>query len=67
MLGLSHDGVAGGSSYYGGTTASPRLWAPIMGSSYYCAVTQWSRGEYNGASNLEDDIQVRQAVNSNKT
>jgi hypothetical protein len=55
-LGLSHDGVSGGSAYYSGT--ANKLWAPIMGASYYCAVTQWSKGEYAGASNGEDDMAV---------
>jgi hypothetical protein len=52
-LGLSHDGTAT-QGYYTGT----QLWAPIMGASYYSPVTQWSRGEYPGANNHEDDIAV---------
>ena len=37
-------------------------WAPIMGNSYYRAVTSWSKGEYNGAGTpsgygvLQDDM-----------
>ncbi len=53
-LGLSHDGVAGGTGYYGGHAT----WAPIMGVGYSRAITQWSRGDYNGANNDEDDLSV---------
>ncbi|MEX1232145.1 MAG: hypothetical protein WEB58_18010 [Planctomycetaceae bacterium] len=52
-LGLSHDGYSGG-EYYSGDSS----WAPIMGTGYYSAVTQWSSGEYSGASNTENDIQI---------
>lgn len=59
-LGLSHDGIinADGSttSYYSGAGS----WAPIMGVGYYKAVTQWSKGEYPGANNTEDDLAVMQ-------
>jgi PKD repeat protein len=48
---LSHDGVAGGSAYYAGHAN----WAPIMGVGYYKEVTQFSKGEYTGANNTEDD------------
>lgn len=56
-LGLSHDGVTGGSAYYEGHGD----WAPIMGVGYYRAITQWSRGEYAGANNTEDDFAVMAA------
>ncbi|TQK69999.1 zinc-dependent metalloprotease family protein [Nocardioides sp. SLBN-35] len=52
-LGLSHDGT-GSSGYYAGTA----LWGPIMGSPYGAAITQWSRGDYSGANNHEDDLTV---------
>ncbi|TWH03151.1 fibronectin type III domain protein [Nocardioides sp. J9] len=52
-LGLAHDGTAT-SGYYAGTT----LWGPLMGSPYSSSVTQWSKGDYPGANNREDDIQV---------
>lgn len=52
-LGLSHDGTST-QGYYGG--AGP--WAPIMGVGYYKALTQFSRGEYPGANNREDDWAV---------
>ncbi len=50
-FGLSHDGKSDGTSYYAGHGS----WAPIMGVGYYKPVTQWSRGEYASANNLEDD------------
>ncbi|CAH0537569.1 PKD domain-containing protein [Vibrio marisflavi] len=62
-LGLYHDGVVGGSSYYtghGGDTTVPTSWAPIMGVGYYTSVSQWSKGEYRNANNTEDDIQIIQ-------
>ena len=57
-LGLNHDGVTGGSSYYGGHGTGETYWAPVMGVGYYASLTQWSRGEYPGATNLEDDLTV---------
>ena len=50
-LNLSHDGK-GGDEYYGGTNG----WAPIMGSGYYQALTQFSKGEYQGATQTQDDL-----------
>jgi hypothetical protein len=52
-FGLSHDGI-GTIPYYDGHG----VWAPIMGRSTSPAtpVTQWSKGEYAGATNKEDDI-----------
>jgi hypothetical protein len=55
-LGLSHDGTAT-SPYYGGTAA----WGPIMGSSMDRAVSQFSKGEYTGANNTQDDLAIIQA------
>jgi hypothetical protein len=52
-VGLSHDGNAT-QAYYPGQGN----WAPIMGNSYSKAVTQWSRGEYYGANNTEDDLSI---------
>lgn len=52
-LGLSHDGTAT-QGYYDGHGE----WAPIMGVGYYEPVSQWSRGEYAGANNVEDDYSV---------
>ena len=50
-FGLYHDGT-GTQTYFPGHAD----WAPIMGVGYYRPVTQWSRGEYAGATNGEDDL-----------
>ncbi len=55
-LGLSHDGVSGGSAYYAGHGSGATGWAPIMGVGYYKELTQWSAGEYPNASNTQDDL-----------
>lgn len=52
-FGLSHDG-ADGVEYYGGHGD----WAPIMGAGYGKPVVQWSKGEYAGANNAEDDLAI---------
>jgi PKD repeat protein len=55
-LGLNHDGASGSSPteyYYGQGN-----WAPIMGIGYYASVTQFSKGEYANATNLQDDLAV---------
>lgn len=58
-LGLTHDGNATGPYYYGHGSGATS-WAPIMGVGYYNEVTQFSKGEYAGANNKEDDFQVIQ-------
>lgn len=50
-FGLSHDGDAA-SAYH---TGSP-LWGPIMGSGMQRAISHWSKGEYAGATQQEDDL-----------
>ena len=52
-VGLGHDGTAS-VGYYPGHGA----WAPIMGVGYYRGISQWSKGEYAGANNTEDDYSV---------
>ena len=52
-LGLEHDGTAS-ASYYGGHAN----WVPIMGITNQKAVAQWSKGEYAGANNTENDLAV---------
>jgi hypothetical protein len=52
-LGLSHDGTSK-SAYYTGQGS----WAPIMGTTYDRPVAQWSKGEYTGANNTQDDIAI---------
>jgi len=56
-LGLSHDGT-NNVIYYTGHGSGDISWAPIMGNSYYNNVTQWSKGEYNGANNTQDDLSI---------
>jgi hypothetical protein len=67
-LGLQHDGVTGGATYYTGncaTCAAPSTtkaglpdWAPIMGVGYYQSLVQWSKGEYTSANQTQDDLAV---------
>jgi hypothetical protein len=33
-------------------------WAPIMGLGYYQPISQWSKGEFSGANNPQDDLAV---------
>lgn len=56
-LGLDHDGTSW-SAYYSGHGSGAMTWAPIMGSSYRANISQFSKGEYNGANNRQDDFAV---------
>ncbi len=56
-FGLSHDGYEH-NEYYSGQYSGNTTWAPIMGTGYYSLITQWSKGEYVGATQLEDDIAI---------
>lgn len=56
-LGLSHDGSST-TSYYRGQGSGETGWAPIMGTAYYQNLSQWSKGEYSGANNLQDDLSI---------
>ncbi|KRF19780.1 hypothetical protein ASG90_20340 [Nocardioides sp. Soil797] len=51
-FGLSHDGTSR-SGYYGGHG----IWGPIMGASAR-PLTQWSRGQYSGANNKQNDVAI---------
>lgn len=53
QFGLEHDG-RGDRLYYTGHGA----WAPLMGSPYGNPVTQFSDGDYSGATNTEDDVAI---------
>lgn len=57
-LGLSHDGTTAGVAYYAGHGSGLVSWAPIMGNSYYNNVTEWSKGEYTGANQTQDDLAI---------
>ncbi len=52
-LGLSHDGSKT-VLYFPGING----WAPIMGVGFYQPITQWSKGEYVDATNVEDDLAI---------
>ncbi|TAE90572.1 MAG: hypothetical protein EAZ81_09605, partial [Verrucomicrobia bacterium] len=55
-LGLYHDGFNGG-EYYGGQGSGVSSWAPIMGVGYGRNIKQWSKGDYNLATNSwQDDL-----------
>lgn len=56
---LSHDGAVAHDTvaaigYYEGHAN----WAPIMGVGYYKEISQWSKGEYPYANNLQDDTAI---------
>ncbi len=59
-LGLSHDGIIGGATYYSGHGNGDTGWAPIMGVGYNKQLVQWSKGEYAAANQTQDDIQIIQ-------
>ncbi len=59
-LGLGHDGTST-VGYYQGHGSGETGWASIMGVGYYQNLTQWSRGEYPGANNVENDYTVIQS------
>lgn len=56
-LGLSHDGT-NTQSYYEGYGSGATGWAPIMGVGYYEELSQWSKGEYPGANQTQDDLAI---------
>lgn len=53
-LGLGHDGGTANPNYYEGHNH----WVPIMGISNQLAVSQFSKGEYSGANNTQDDLAI---------
>lgn len=56
-MGLSHDGTST-TSYYGGHGSGDISWGTIMGAAYNKNVTQWSKGEYFDANQLQDDLSI---------
>jgi hypothetical protein len=54
LMDLTHDGGLVNTSYYSGHGE----WGPIMGASFGRSYVQWSKGEYTGANNTEDDIAI---------
>jgi hypothetical protein len=63
-FGLQHDGLTNPvQGYYDGHGSGPTAWGPIMGSGFgppfdQYRVFQWSRGEYQNADQLEDDLNI---------
>lgn len=59
-LGLTHDGAGTTTEYYGGHGGTgPTSWGTIMGAAWLGNdenLTQWSRGQYVGANNSQDDL-----------
>jgi hypothetical protein len=67
QMGMNHDGGTPGGEYFNGLPAVQ--WCPIMGNywmaaSWANAFFTWSKGEYNTASQKEDDLQIMN-VNEN--
>jgi hypothetical protein len=58
-LGLSHDGTPADEYYLGHGTGNGS-WSPIMGAGWK-KITQWSKGEYFNANNLQDDLAINSA------
>jgi hypothetical protein len=56
-LGLNHDGL-NSNPYHPGTGTGETGWGPIMGAPFGKYLSQWSKGEYSGANNLEDDFAI---------
>lgn len=55
-LGLSHDGKTDGTAYYSGHGSGEISWGTLMGTGYNRSVSQWSKGDYYLANNLQDDL-----------
>ncbi len=60
---LGHDGISGGTSYYGGHGSGNTTWGPIMGGPGSRKVKTWSNGEYFQANNQEDDVDRITTIN----
>ena len=57
-LGLEHDGQFSNEYYEGHENVNDQTaWTPIMGNGIN-NLTQWSKGEYTGATNKEDDLEI---------
>lgn len=52
-FGLNHDGDPSGATYHSGNGT----WGPIMGAPFG-QIASWSKGEYQGANNTEDDLAI---------
>lgn len=56
-FGLHHDGQ-GTNGYYTGHGSGATSWGPIMGAPYGRAVTHWSKGDYAGANQPQNDLLI---------
>ncbi|MCF6376599.1 Ig-like domain repeat protein [Nocardioides KLBMP 9356] len=61
-LGLEHDGNA-----TQGYDRGHGAWAPIMGVGYDHPVSQWSKGDYSGANNQQDDVAIIRTVTGSRS
>jgi hypothetical protein len=57
MVGLTHDGMTGSGNPGNGGSRNI-TWSPIMGLDHTGHITQWSRGDYRGATNTQDDVGI---------
>lgn len=69
-LGLNHDGNSlttgpEAPEYYRGHGSGATGWAPIMGVGYYQELVQWSKGQYSGSTNQEDDLAIISNLSTN--
>lgn len=57
LFSLKHDGRSSPKEdYFSGLFETS--WGPVMGATFLRPVSQWSKGEYNGANNTEDDVAI---------
>lgn len=63
-LGLNHDGDTS-QEYYPGHGTGATAWGPLMGAPFGLNLTQWSKGEYTGANNQEDDLAIISNLTTN--
>lgn len=61
-MNLDHDGSSS-TSYYSGHGTQEARWAPIMGSVFSGWNTGWSKGDYPGANEPEDDLAILATTN----
>ncbi len=63
-VGLTHDGKIPNTEYYSGHGSGATGWAPIMGVGYSKELVQWSKGEYAGANNTQNDLSLIAGLNN---
>ncbi len=56
-LRLRHDGL-NAQAYHPGVGSGETSWGPIMGAPFGKHLVHWSKGEYQGANNFEDDLNI---------